>query len=335
MPNNTIISQRTLTNSWADTPLLGVPSGIIVDISITTIEEHKEAYITQLNVSAGKLHVIIRDQNDRLLATLASTVTGIPVALDGEPGTIGTIVLGYIPVESKKYLDKHSKIRINPTLVHHYYPDTPKSLSSLFVSSDDVTIFDSPLYTDMILIPGTDIAVDTEEGVATISTTTTRSIASSILYRASDKKIYTINNTYPNSDGNIYITVTFAGEPEIGEFIKTTSKGSYITIDSTNKIILNALKPVDLIDTHIEPTPVREFKYYPLDDAYYEINTDTMSAERTSRNAPKTLTKLTSLEVDPYGKVTFSEDDSPIDETTELYDITDQLEELYAYKPHI
>lgn len=267
MIKHTIISQRSFTNSWAcNSSLSGFPSGVLSDISITIPASNSSViYLTQARVDGTEITLRFRDENNVEIGSITTSNTQVPILLDSPDNIIGHVLLGYIPTTQGELLNgTNSKIQINPALIRKYVnEDTPKT-HRLIVTVDGQDIIDEVLTSDLILSEGSGLHIS-DGVVSRIDDVAVGSVSQ--ITKDTAKLIYTINNVTPDSQGKVNIKLLVPKVP-IDAQPTIRNKGSYISIDSTDSRLVELLKPVDIIDSYIAPEGVREFTYYPLDDAY-------------------------------------------------------------------
>lgn len=304
MIRHTIVTQRSFTNSWAyNSSLFGLPSGVILDLSITLPEGANNAiYLTQARVDNGSITLRFRDTDGVEVGVLSTDVTGIPVVMDSPENIVGHVLIGYIPTTSGELLTNSTGIRINPTLIHRYTPMAARTVQRLTVTVDDQLVIDEELESDLVLMGGAGILVKKNK-ISRIDDVTVGDTTQ--VGQDTVKLIYSINDVAPDKYGNISVTVSV---PQLASTTQptVTAKGSYIQVDSTDENIKKLLKPVDIIDDHVAPGGVREFNYYPLDDAYME-GTELGSVRDTVTNL-ENITVLT--------KVAFADAENTTDKGT-------------------
>ena len=309
---NTILQQRSTDNSWAY-PGYSAPFGIIVDMQLTVPEAvGSTLYLQRLyQNSNGAVSVVIGDVEGNPIASLIDCNTfDIPVAMDVSwvPGVTAQILLCSGHGEPGELIS--SPVRIHPALISLNKSEAA-SYQNLTLVLDGTTIYNEVLTSDVNLEVSNDYSVAVNGGTASISVRNPSAIETFIASAGTSTEllIRTVNNIAPDDNGVVYITLAVNNTQDINigntelRVLSGTSdinvvKTAYIDSTEFNDI----LNPVDLIDKYISPKlPTREYKYLPLDDAYYfagSTSTGFIGERNTINNLGGTVTTAPDADYD-------------------------------------
>lgn len=271
--SNSVTAERSADNSWAVTPVLGIPSGVIIDLQFSFGETVPNVYLTSMRVAAGSVQLLFRDGSDRLLASIDTQTTGIPVALECRlPGLYANILLGYIPEVDGEYVSADNRIQINPSLVSRYGKVRQGQDTSGYINivHKGELIFSQPLRgSNVYLLEGYGISL-TDDSMGNVLVGKRDNV---ITYADSTPKLITERNIYSinyvkSTTGELDIIIQCDKYPE---GITVTAVGRDTFVVSTSAEVTALLAPVDQIDEAIQRKPDRS-TYLPLDDCYYDGN---------------------------------------------------------------
>ena len=268
--SNSVTAERSVDNSWAVPPVLGIPSGVIIDLQFSFGEAVPNIYLTSMQVSAGSVRLIFRDGSNRLLASIDTQTTGIPVALECPvPGLYANILLGYIPEVDGEYVSSDRRIQINPSLVSRYGKVRQGQDTSGYINivHKGELIFSQPLRgSNVYLLEGYGISLTADNGTVLVGKRdNVITYASSAPKLITERNIYSINHV-KSATGELDINIQCDKYPE---GVTATAVGRDTFVVSTSAEVTALLAPVDQIDEAIQRKPDRS-TYLPLDDCYYD-----------------------------------------------------------------
>lgn len=276
--NNSINTQRSLTNSWAESPIGDFPSGVIVDLQFSLPDDLTDIFLTSMKVTKGVLNLIFRDSENQYLASVETKITGIPVALNGRDATVfGNILIGYIPVDGT-YLT--AAVKINPALVSVYSPPNTAIGTAVHIVSEGEDVLNEVIdENNLYLLAGYGITLDYDEEEVTVGAESEviQDIRNSRYAGSTEKLLYTINNIRGDTEGDITLKLSVVGDAVTAKAVTT----GIITLAAAETY----MKPVDELDAALKKTPTRYQQYLPLDDCY----TFDTAGQATQRD---TLTQL-------------------------------------------
>lgn len=316
--------QRSFDNSWAITPLYGLPAGVIVDLSFSIPKNYSnDIELITAKVSSQNISLAFQLGRSNHIVDVTTNVVGTPISMNCPEGVIANVLIGYIPQQSGDLLDAGKSVKINPAVIQTYNSSSDIAKQHLFVSVDDDIIFDDYLTTDIVLIGGNGILIQKKDNEFTASKLAEIGVGvNTVLVPETTKKVYRINNTPPNSSGEVSLTISI---PRLSLTPTLSAQDpSYGILDTTADGILKLLEPEDVIDKHVSPKVIRDYPYLPLDDAYVDSSGNLGSVRRVMETLGADNTaiyRVTSATVNgSTGVPTVSKGSGSVDQLNGIYD---------------
>lgn len=249
---------NSFTNEWQDIDNGDFPSGVILDVSITTPRKGS-VHITRLSTD-GKSVSLELSQNGELIAWGNISDCVVPSLLNCSTGVYASVLLGYIPDN----LTFAGDCKISPQRVTYYTPTNNIQAKRLILTQGDTTEqFD--LTSDLSVVLGAGLRGSASDGVLTVSVTdkiildSTEKLTSTL---PNDRIITTINGaSVLEGEGAVALNISYRGT-----LIPVSQYSSGIVILDTS--VVPACSSVDIIDSYIGPDTPHDGYTFVLDEAY-------------------------------------------------------------------
>lgn len=301
--NDINAAQRSFNNSWLLFDCDDIPSGLVVDLAVTTPIDAK-VYVGRIYADGTTIELTL-NQGGGTVAVVSTTTSGEVVKFsDCAEGVWGAIVFGYIPNSIDYVYTEECAVQINPSLVTYYnksYIQAQSAGHRLLIEQGD-SLVSREITANVPITLGIGLSgelVGSNLVVSVIDPTpyNSEAVAETI---ASEQNITTINGVSPVS-GAVSIEILYNDEP-----IRVRAVADVVILESPE---LNPCDDIDIIDDYIGPNVPHNGETWILDNIYEKVEGS------VTRNTEKLLDtqdygyslSLSLLDVDPVYD-TLSED---------------------------